>query len=53
MQYFLNAQQVLYQDNRVLIPQTTTRNIMDYRQIGDSDDYGRYFFKYQIEHLNK
>jgi hypothetical protein len=42
---------ILYNDNRILIPITTTRNLMDYPKSKDTDTHLRYFFKYQIEHL--
>ena len=40
-------------DRPQLIPQYTSKNIMDYRKSTDGNDFLRYFFKYQIEHLKK
>jgi hypothetical protein len=37
--------------DRQLIPQNTTKNIMDYSMTTDRTDFQRYFFKYQIEFL--
>ena len=44
---------ILYNDERVLIPQYTTRNIMDYIYRGQSPEHRRFFYKYQIKFLNE
>jgi hypothetical protein len=42
---------ILNHKSRVLINRGTTKNIMDYNRV--NENIRRYFFKYQIEHLNK
>ena len=43
-----NYRQILYNNTRVLIPQNTTHNIMDYIIKGQYPGHRRFFYKYQI-----
>jgi hypothetical protein len=42
---------ILKHENRILPPEFSTRNIMDYIYQGTSSSHRRYFFKYQIDYL--
>jgi hypothetical protein len=42
---------ILKHENRILPPEFSTRNIMDYINQGTPPSHRRYFFKYQIDYL--